>query len=102
MLVKMRILITAFQQVAMLMLNFSHDFHSSPFVHFAGQIVLVGKVVSIFLFILKRILVELASDCLSTNIGPDCSFVMDEAFNDWNDMCILRPDIDDQTTFEGK
>ena len=102
MLIKMRILISAFQQVAMLMLNLSHDFHSTPLIHLICQPVLIGEVVSIALLLLKRIFVEFTRDCLPTNIGSDGALIVDEAFDDWNDVGKLCTNINHQTTFKGE
>jgi hypothetical protein len=101
-LVEMRIFITAFQQMTMLMLYLPHDFHSSPFIHFGCQLVLVDEVVSVHAFLLKRVFVKLSSDCLTANVGPDRSFVVDETFNHWNNVGKLCANIDNQATFEGE
>jgi hypothetical protein len=98
----MRVFVTTFQQMTVLVLDFSHDFHSSPFVHFGGQLVLVDEVVSVGSFLLEGVLVKFSSDGLSTDVGPDGALVVDEAFDDRDDMSELCANIDNQTAFEGE
>lgn len=98
----MRIFIPTFKQMTVLMFDLSHDFHSSPFIHFGGQLVLVDEVISVWTFLLDGVLVKFSSDGLATDVGPDGSLVMDEAFDDWDDVGELCANIDNQTAFEGK
>ena len=83
----------------MLMLNFSHDLHFPPFIHFIGESVLVDKIVAVPLFILKRMFVQVTSNSLSTNIGPNGAFIVNESFNNGNYMSVLCPDINYETAF---
>jgi hypothetical protein len=102
MLIVMRILISAFQQMTMLVLDLSHNLHSSPFIHLVGQFVLIKKVVSIRVLLLKGVLVKFTGNSLPTNVGSDRAFIVDEAFDNWNYVGILCANIDNQTTLQGE
>lgn len=84
------------------MLDFSHDLHFPPFIHFWCQLILIVEIVSVGAFLLQRVLVKFSSDCLSTNVRSDCSFVVDKTLNDWNYVGKLCANIDHQTTFQGE
>jgi hypothetical protein len=88
--------------MAVLVLDFSHDFHSSPFIHFGSQLVLVNEIVSVGAFLLDGVLVKLSSDGLSTDVCPDGALVVNEAFNDRDDVGKLCANIDNQTAFKCK
>lgn len=98
----MCILVPTLKQMAVLMLNLSHDFHSSPLVHFVRQSVLVGEIVPIPFFLLERIFVKFSGNCLATNVGSDCAFVVNKALNNWNHMGKLCANIHNQTTLQSK
>lgn len=77
----------------MLMFNLSHNFQSSPFVHFICESVLIKKVITIPFLILKGVFKKLSSDSLSTNVGSNCRFIIDESFYNWNYVGILCANI---------
>lgn len=93
MLIEMNVFISALKEMAMLMFNLSHNFQSSPFVHFICESVLIGKVITVSFLILKGVFKKLSSDSLSTNVGSDCRFIIDESFYNWNDVSILCSNI---------
>ena len=84
------------------MFDLSHDLHSSPFIHFICQSVLIWRVVTISFCILKRIFEELSCYCLSSNIGSYCCFIVNESLNDRNNVSILCANIYNQTTLQGE
>lgn len=93
MLIEMNVFVSALKEMAMLMFNLSHNFQSSPFVHFICESVLIGKVITVSFLILKGVFKKLSSDGLSTNVGSDCRFIIDESFYHWNDVSILCANI---------
>lgn len=102
MLIKMGILISTFQQMAVLMLDFSHDFHSSPFIHFISQFFVIGKVVFISFLVLQRVLIKLTSNGLAADVCSDGRLVVDKTLNYWNNVRKLCANIDNQTTLQCK
>jgi len=83
---------TTFEQVAVLMLYLSHYFHISPFVHFRSKSIRVMIIIAVFLSI-KRGFVQLSRDSLTSNTGSNNSLGMNKAFNNRNDVSILRANI---------
>jgi hypothetical protein len=88
--------------MAVLVFDFSHDFHPSPFIHFGSQLVLVDKIVSVGTFLLDGVFVKLSSDSLSTDVCPDGALVVNEAFDDRDNVGKLCSNIDNQTAFKCK
>lgn len=102
MFIVMGILVSAFEQMAMLMFYLSHNLHSTPLIHLLGQSVLIGEIISIPFFVLHRMFVEFSGYCLAANVGSDCSFVVNKTFNDWNHVSKLCANIHNQTTLQRK
>lgn len=94
MFIEMDILISALKKVTVLVFYLSHNFHSTPFIHFISQLILITEVVSVTFLVLKGIFVKLTSDCLTTYIRSNCCFVINKSLHNWNNMGKLCANID--------
>jgi len=93
MVIVMSILIFTLQQMTMMMLNFSHNLHFAPLIHFVTKFILIDKIISVAFLVLKRMFIKFSCNGLSSNIGSDCSFVVDKTFNNWNYVSVLSANV---------
>lgn len=77
----------------MLMLHLPHYLECSPLVHAVSKTILVAICIAVFAMS-KRVLVEFSCDGLSSHAGSNDALIVDESFNNWDNVGVLCSDID--------